>query len=200
MGSTIPPDAQEVRSAVAARYSAIGGSPAAETAIPVGRAWAEQLGYPDSWLDAAPPIALSSFTGIGAPLLDAELREGEQVLDLGCGAGVDTVLMARRVGPTGHVYAVDLAPGMIAAAAQAIAEAGLRNVTLYEAGAEDLPLPDASVDVAMVNGLFNLVPDKHAVIHELSRVVRPGGHIVGAEIVITDDRQPQPFDPESWFR
>jgi ubiquinone/menaquinone biosynthesis C-methylase UbiE len=89
---------------------------------------------------------------------------------------------------------------MLAAARAAVAEAGLENVTLRQAAAERLPLANASVDVAVVNGLFNLAPDKHAVVRELARVVRSGGRLVGAEIVITDGREAQEFDPESWFR
>jgi len=189
-----------IREAVADRYSAIGVSPGSEQTIPAGRAWAERLGYPPAELDAVPSSALESFTGIGAPLFDARLAPGERVLDLGCGAGLDSVLMARRVGPEGHVYAVDLAAGMVAAARQAVAEEDLRHVTVLQAPAERLPLPNGCVDVAVVNGLFNLTPDKSAVMSELARVIRPGGRLVGAEIVITDEREPQPFDAEAWFR
>lgn len=200
MSPASQPTAEEIRSAVAERYSAVGNDPVAEATIPVGRAWAERIGYSPALLDSIPSLALSSFTGIGAPILSAGLLRGEQALDLGCGAGLDTIVMARRVTPKGHVYGIDLAPGMLAAAREAVAEAGLQNVTLQEAPAEDLPLPDASIDVAVVNGLFNLVPDKYAVVAEVARVVRPGGRIVGAEIVILDAREPQRFDPETWFR
>lgn len=189
-----------IRAAVADRYSAIGTTPSGEEAIPRGRKWAEHLGYPATELVSVPATALASFTGIGAPLFDAELTWGEYVLDLGCGAGLDSILMARRVGPEGRVYGVDLAPGMVTAARSAVAESGLRNVTILQAAAEALPLLDSSIDVVVVNGLFNLVPNKGAVLREIFRVIRPGGRLVGAEIVITDDRKPQPYDPESWFR
>jgi ubiquinone/menaquinone biosynthesis C-methylase UbiE len=147
-----------------------------------------------------PPVALNSFTGIGAPVLFAGLSPGEGVLDLGCGAGLDSTLMARMVAPHGHVYGVDIAPGMIATARTAVAEAGLDNVTIIESAAENLPLPDQSIDIAVVNGLFNLAPDKGAVASELRRVLRPGGRMVGAEIVITDNRPPAQPDLEAWFR
>jgi arsenite methyltransferase len=195
---TFPKDT--IRSAVADRYSAIGTAPSTEDAIPAGRLWAERLGYPPELLDTVPARALASFTGIGTPVLLAGLSPGERVLDLGCGAGLDAILSARLVAPHGHVDGVDLAPGMIAAARAAVAEAVLDSVTITEAAAESLPLASGSVDVAVVNGLFNLAPDKAAVAAELHRVLRPDGRLVGAEIVITDDRPPEQLDLEAWFR
>jgi arsenite methyltransferase len=192
--------AERIRSAVAARYSMIGANPALEDAIPRGRAWAERLGYPPSMLSDIPPVAVDSFTGINTPLLSADVQAGEHVLDLGCGAGLDSLLAAKAVGPSGHVYGVDHAPGMVANARQAVDEAGAKNVTILEALAEAIPLPDQAVDVAMVNGLFNLAPDKAAVAAELHRVLRPDGRLVGAEIVITNDRPPDQLDLEAWFR
>jgi ubiquinone/menaquinone biosynthesis C-methylase UbiE len=156
-----------------------------------------RLGYPAELLDRVPTLALNVFTGIGAPLLDADLVTGERVLDLGCGAGMDSFLAAPEVGLSGHVYGVDLAPGMVACARRAVTDAGLQNVTILEGVAERLPLPDQSVDVALVNGLFNLAPEKPAVARELTRVVRPGGRLVGAEIVITDERPPGDPDEEA---
>lgn len=192
--------AEVIRASVAERYSAIGVNPSSEETIPAGRAWAERLGYPPAVLESVPATALAAFTGIGAPLFAAHPEPSECVLDLGCGAGLDSILMARRVAPGGHVYGVDLAPGMVAAALRAVADTGLENVSILQGAAEQLPLPDDSVDVAVVNGLFNLTPDKRAVISELARTIRSGGRLVGAEIVLTDDRELQDFDPESWFR
>lgn len=191
---------ESIRAAVGARYSAIGSSPAQEQTIPTGRAWAERLGYPPAVLDDVPPVSLASFTGIGAPLFAAHLESGERVLDLGCGAGLDSILAARQVGPDGHVLGVDLAPGMVAAARQAIAAAELENVTIAQGEAEAVPVPDGTMDVVLVNGLFNLTPDKAAIAREIARVLRPGGRLVGAEIVITDGRPPQAYDPKAWFR
>lgn len=202
---TVPASEQSIaegaiRSAVAARYSAIGTDPTTETAIPAGRPWAERLGYPPDLLDAVPERALASFTGAGAPVLFAALRPGERVLDLGCGAGLDSILAARMVAPHGHVHGVDLAAGMLETARAAATQTGLENVTLIVGAAESLPLPGESTDVAVVNGLFNLAPDKPAVASEIHRVLRPGGRLVGSEIVITDDRPPGKLDLEDWFR
>jgi SAM-dependent methyltransferase len=188
-----------IRSAVASRYSTIGSDPAAEGTIPSGRAWAVQLGYPSHVLDRTPDLSVESFTGIAAPVFDADLRPGDRVLDLGCGAGLDSIVAAHRIGPAGHVTAIDLAPGMVDAARRAVAAAGLSTVTVIQAPAESIPLSDASVDVALVNGLLNLTPDKSAVVHELARVLTPTGRVVGAEIVITDDRRLSPPTVESWF-
>lgn len=193
-------DEETIRSAVAERYSAIGKEPSREDTIPAGRSWAEQLGYPPDLLDTVPFDALASFTGIGSPVLCAGLSPGERALDLGCGAGLDSILMARMVAPGGRVYGIDLAPGMLATARAAIAETTLDNITIIETAAENLPLSTGSIDVAVVNGLFNLAPDKGAVASELRRVLRPGGRLVGAEIVVTDDRTAGELDLESWFR
>jgi len=191
---------EAIRAAVADRYSAIGVSPSSEETIPVGRAWAVRLGYPAEVLDTVPATALASFTGIGAPLFVAHPERSERVLDLGCGAGLDSILIGKRVGPGGRVYGVDLAPGMVAAACRAVEDSALKNVSILEGSAEQLPLPNESVDVAVVNGLFNLTPDKHAVVSELARTIRSGGRFVGAEIVLTEDQELQHFDPDSWFR
>jgi SAM-dependent methyltransferase len=141
---------ETIRSAIADRYSAVGTAPSAEDEIPTGRLWAERLGYPLEVLDTVPARALASFTGIGTPILLAGLSPGERVLDLGCGAGLDSILAARLVAPHGQVDGVDLAPGMIAAARAAVAEALLDNVTIAEAAAENLPLASGSMDVAVV--------------------------------------------------
>lgn len=191
---------ERIRSAVTDRYSRIGVSPAEETAIPTGRAWALRLGYPAALLDALPEDAIESFTGIGTPVLDADLIGGESVLDLGCGAGMDVLLAAQQVGPSGKVYGVDRAPGMALRARRVVNAAGRGNVVILESGAEQVPLPNGAVDVALCNGLFNLVPDKTAIAEELVRVLRPGGRIVGAEIVLTDGRPPGELDEEAWFR
>lgn len=191
---------ERIRSAVAERYSHIGAEPARESSIPTGRGWALRLGYRAEMLDGVPAAALDAFTGIGAPLLDAHLAEGERVLDLGCGAGMDSLLAAQQVGATGSVYGVDMAPGMIETARRAVTEAGASTVTIVQSKAECLPLPDHSFDVALVNGLFNLAPQKPAVARELARMIRPGGRLVGAEIVITDNRPPGELDEEAWFR
>jgi len=186
--------------AVSNRYAAIGDDPSQEMSIPVGRDWATRLGYPKVLLDTAPATALDAFTGIGVPILQAGLSVGETVLDLGCGGGLDTILAAELVGETGHVHGVDLASGMVKRASQAVEETGCRNVTIQRAAADSLPLEHESIDVTLINGLFNLTPNKASVVQEVHRVLRPGGRVVGSEIVITDGQPAADPDLESWFR
>lgn len=189
-----------IQMAVARRYSAIGQHPEEESSIPSGCAWALALGYPPALLDGLPLPALEAFTGIGTPVLNAGLRAGERVLDLGCGGGLDTILAGRMVGPAGRVYGVDLAAGMVARARESVTAERLANIEIHEAAVHDLPLADGAVDAVIANGLFNLVPNKAAVAAEVTRVTRPGGRLIGAEIVITDGRSPGVPDLESWFR
>jgi SAM-dependent methyltransferase len=196
--SAAPPPS--IASAVADRYSAIGAEPTGEQSIPVGREWATRLGYPDKLLGTIPVPALAAFTGIGAPILAADLQRGEIVLDLGCGSGLDTILAARQVSEKGHVHSVDFAPAMVERAAAAAATAGCHNVTTHQCSAASLPLNRESIDVALVNGLFNLTPEKEAVVREVRRVMRPSGRITGSEIVITDGKPAPRPDLESWFR
>lgn len=180
----LDPDA--LRAAVAEQYGRVALQPQGRFPFPVGRAFAESLGYPAQLLDTLPRAAVDAFAGISYPLRFAGLQPGETVLDLGCGAALDTILGARQVGPGGHVYSLDLSDAMVQCARANVAAAGLDNVTCHRAAAEDIPLGDGSVDVVVVNGIFNLCPSKEAVMRQVWRVLRPGGRIVVSEIVLRD--------------
>jgi len=132
-----------------------------------------------------------SFCGVGNPLGLAEVCPGQTVLDLGSGPGLDSLLAARRVGPTGKVLGVDLCPEMVEKARQNAGLLGLPNVEFVNAGIEKLLLPDASVDVVISNGVFNLCPDKPDVLAEAFRVLRPGGQLQMADILLHDDVRPE---------
>ena len=132
-----------------------------------------------------------SFCGVGNPLDLGDVRPGQAVLDLGSGPGLDSLLAARRVGPTGRVVGVDLCLEMVEKARRNASLLGLRNVEFVEAGIEKLPLPDGSVDVVISNGVFNLCPDKPEVLAEVFRVLRPGGRLQMADILLHDDVMPQ---------
>lgn len=143
--------------------------------------------YSAAELELLPAGARAASLGCGNPLLVADLHEGETVLDLGSGAGGDALLSSRRVGPTGRVHGLDLTDEMLALARRNAAEAGASNVEFHKGHIEDIPLPDASVDVIISNCVINLSPDKPAVFAQMHRVLRPGGRI-GVSDVVAEDR------------
>lgn len=177
-------NADALRRAVAQQYGRVAAQPDGDFPFPVGRAFAESLGYRPDLLDTLPASAVESFTGISNPLAFAGLQPSETVLDVGCGAGVDTLLIARQVGPTGRVIGVDLAPEMVDKARANAASLGLAQVDIHLAPAERLPLNNDTVDAVIVNGIFNLCPDKEAVAAEIWRVLKPGGRLLVSEIVL----------------
>ena len=140
--------------------------------------------------DALPAGALAASLGCGNPTAVADLRPGERVLDLGSGGGIDVLLSARRVGPTGFAYGVDMTDEMLELAEANRAEAGATNVEFRKGTVEDIPLPDAGVDVVISNCVINLSPDKPAVLAEMHRVLVPGGRIGISDIVAEDHLTP----------
>ncbi len=194
------PQRNSLRDRVRDAYSAAARAPNEKHPFPVGRAFAESVGYPAALLDELPAAAVEAFAGVSNVAIFAEIPAGAAVLDLGCGAGLDTLIAARRTGPAGRVLGVDFSAVMLERARQAVAEAGAVNVELRRADAESLPLADASVDVARVNGLFNLNPARAAIFRELARVVRPGGNAWVAELVLTAPLPAeQACSPTNWF-
>jgi arsenite methyltransferase len=149
-----------------------------------GRPLARLLGYAESWLDGIPATAIAPFAGTGNPFSVAPLRPGEQVVDVGCGAGIDSLVAAKMVGPDGRVIGVDMTPAMLATARRAVAESGLANVTVREGFAEALPVPDAWADAVISNGVLNLMPDKDAALREMARVLKPGGRLQIGDILV----------------
>lgn len=175
----------EVRSQVSQAYSAAAVQPEAKHPFPVGRQFAVSIGYPHELLLNVPADAVEAFCGVSNVSIFSKIPEGATVLDLGCGAGLDTLIAAKRAGPTGKVIAVDFSETMLERARKA-AKLGAANVKFHRADAESLPIEDASVDVALVNGIFNLNPARPSIFDELARVVRPGGAVYASEIVIRD--------------
>jgi SAM-dependent methyltransferase len=199
MKPSITPD--ELRAAVRDRYSAVATEPRHGYSFRVGREFAEALGYPSDLLATVPDSAIEAFTGVATPIFMADLRPGESVVDLGCGAGLDLVLAARIVGDAGSVTGVDMAPAMVARARQTIDGAGLTNARVFEARVESLPLEPASVDCAIANGILNLSPDKGEVLREVGRVLKPGGRFILAETTLRHELPPDSVTSiEDWFR
>jgi arsenite methyltransferase len=181
-------------------YSAAAERPSDEHPFPVGKAFARSLGYPKELLESLPSCSVDAFAGVSNVSLYAETPEGSTVLDLGCGAGLDTLIAARRTGPTGRVISVDFSGSMIERARQAAREAGLSNIEFHESPAERLPLEDGEIDVAIVNGIFNLNPDREAVFRELARVVRPEGRVYAAELILIKPvTSSSPPTESEWF-
>ena len=140
------------------------------------------------------------FTGVATPVLRAELRPGESVLDLGCGGGLDLVLAARAVGPDGRAIGIDMAEPMVEPAQDALRQLGLTWAQARVAYAESLPVPDASIDCVLANGILNLSSDKSAVLSEIRRVLKPGGRLVLAETTLRHPLPPDHVpDLEGWF-
>ena len=164
-------------------YASVSDDPEREFIFPTGRPWAEDLGYPPE-LANVPESAVESFAGVANPWTMGRLSPGERVLDLGSGAGTDSLVAAQMVGERGSVTGIDMTPEMLAKARSAAASMGVANVEFVESEAEHLPFPDASFDVVISNGVIDLVPDKDAVFAELYRVLAPGGRMQIADVTI----------------
>ena len=172
-----------LKSEIRKTYASVSNEPQRDFIFPTGRAWAEDLEYPVE-LANVPESAVESFAGVANPWQLGRLAAGERVLDLGSGAGTDSLVAAQMVGERGHVTGVDMTPQMLAKARAAAAEMGVSNVQFVETEAEQLPFPDGSFDVVVSNGVIDLIPDKDAVFAELFRVLVPGGRIQIADVTI----------------
>jgi arsenite methyltransferase len=176
-------DVDLLKSEIRKTYAAVSEEPEKDFIFPTGRAWAKDLGYPEE-LANVPESAAESFAGVANPWAMGRLAPGERVLDLGSGAGTDSLIAAQMVGDQGHVTGIDMTQEMLAKARAAAAEMGATNLEFVEGEAERLPFPDASFDVVISNGVIDLIPDKDAVFAELFRVLAPGGRLQVADVTI----------------
>lgn len=176
-------DVAVLKTEIKKTYAAVSGEPERDFIFPTGRAWAEDLGYPPE-LSRVPDSAVESFAGVANPWALGRVESGERVLDLGSGAGTDSLIAAQMVGPEGRVTGIDMTPEMLSKARAAASAMGIENVDFVEAEAESLPFPDGSFDVVISNGVIDLIPDKDAVFSELFRVLVPGGRIQLADVTI----------------
>jgi arsenite methyltransferase len=177
-------DVDVLKSEIRKTYARVSEQPDEDFIFPTGRAWAEDLGYPRELLARVPEIAVESFAGVANPFALGTLEPGEAVLDVGSGAGTDSLVAAQMVGADGRVTGIDMTPEMLTKARGAATEMGVTNVEFVAGEVERLPFADASFDVVISNGVIDLIPDKDAVFAQIERVLRPGGRIQVADVTI----------------
>lgn len=173
-----------LRAAIQEEYEAVALMPEKGFHFHTGRPLARLLGYREVWLEGIPEISIESFAGTGNPFSLGDIQPGERVVDVGCGAGIDSLIAAKMVGPTGGVIGVDMTPAMLAKARRSAAEGRFTNVEFLDGYAESLPVPDAWADVVISNGVLNLIPDKAAALSEMARVLKPGGRLQIGDILV----------------
>jgi arsenite methyltransferase len=177
-------DVNILRQAIQEEYNEVASHPHKGFHFHTGRPLARMLEYQDEWLEGIPEFSIESFAGTGNPFSLGELSSGERVVDVGCGAGIDSLIAAKKVGTDGRVVGVDMTPSMLKKARQAADEAELKNVGFREGYAEALPVDDDWADVLISNGVLNLMPDKAAALEEMSRVLKPGARLQIGDILV----------------
>src|SRR5436190_17599333 len=180
----IPVDVDVLRDEIRKTYTDVSTDHEQQFIFPTGRTWARELGYPEPELSRVPDATVESFAGVANHWLLGRIEPGEVVLDLGCGAGTDLLIAAQMTGASGRVIGVDMTGSMLARASDSATAMGFDNVELHESLIEELPLEDASIDVVISNGVIDLVPDKDAVFDEVDRVLKPGGRLQVADVII----------------
>ena len=184
-------DLAGLRAAIREEYEAVALEPGQGFHFHTGRPLARMVGYEEAWLDGLSTLAVESFAGTGNPFSLGQIRSGERVVDVGCGAGMDSLIAARMTGPEGQVIGVDMTPAMLQKARQAAAESNVENVEFREGYGEALPVAAGWADVVISNGVLNLMPDKGAALQEMTRVLKPGGRLQIADILV---EKPVPDD------
>jgi SAM-dependent methyltransferase len=177
-------DVGELREAIRAEYAQVATDPNHGFHFHTGRRLAAILGYDDVLCEGVPEESIASFAGTGNPFALGALAVGERVVDVGCGAGIDSLIAARMVGPSGEVVGVDMTPAMAQRARASATAGGLSNLRFHEGLAESLPVPDGWADVVISNGVLNLFPDKLAGLREMARVLKPGGRLQIGDILV----------------
>jgi arsenite methyltransferase len=177
-------DTELLKSEIKKTYARVSQRPEEDFIFPTGRAWALDLGYPGELLARVPDGAAESFAGVANPFALGPLEPGERVLDVGSGAGMDSLVAAQMVGPEGSVTGVDMTAEMLGKARRAAADMGAEHVEFVEGEVERLPFEPGSFDVVISNGVIDLVPDKDAVYGEIFRVLAAGGRIQVADVTI----------------
>lgn len=187
-------DKKKIEDGIRSKFAKVACTPQGLFKYPTGRDGLEALKYDPSIVSTLPTAAVDSYCGVGNPFSLGSIHEGEAVLDIGCGGGLDTMVAASMVGPKGRVVGIDMSPEMIERAKKNLGEAFLENVSVHEASADHLPFPDDSFDVVISNGVINLVPDKTKAMTDVFRVLKPGGRLMIADQILAGQL---PTDPKA---
>ena len=194
-------DRGRIEESIRQKFIKVASTPEGQFQYPTGRAGLEALTYDKEKVQKLPDEAITSYCGVGNPFTLGPIQKGEAVLDIGCGAGVDTLIAADMVGPEGEVVGIDMIPAMLKRAKENLQRTDFKNVTFLEASAEKLPVPNEDFNVVISNGVFNLIPGKVKALSEVYRVLKPGGRMMIADQILTGEL---PEDTkarvESWFR
>lgn len=194
-------DLNQIEAGIRNKYSKVADSPEGQFKYPIGRAGLEALKYDAALIDKLPDEVAASYCGVGNPFSLGAIRRGDAVLDIGCGAGVDTILAAMMTGPEGKAVGVDIVPEMLQRAETNLRMFDLHHVTFQSATGERLPFPDDHFDVVISNGVINLIPDKDTALSEILRVLKTGGRLMIADQVMAGSIQKSLKDRLSnWFQ
>lgn len=194
-------DKDRIESGIRGKYTKVAKSPEGLFKYPTGRAGLEGLNYDPELIRALPDQVAASYCGVGNPFSLGPVHEGEAVLDIGCGAGVDTILAAMMAGPSGKAVGVDIVVEMLRRAEENLKMTGIKNVTFKKVSGEQLPFEDESFDVLISNGVINLIPDKGATLKEAVRLLKPDGRLMIADQIAAGRLQKDlKARLDSWFQ
>jgi arsenite methyltransferase len=194
-------DRRRIKEGITDKYKKVAVSPEGNFKYPTGRAGLEGQHYIPEIVEALPEEIQASYCGVGNPFSLGPINKGEAVLDIGCGAGVDTFVAAMMVGPNGNAVGIDLTPEMLHRARANLQKTSLGNVNFQEGSAEELPFPDGTFDVVISNGVFNLVLDKPKALSEIFRILKLKGRLMMADQILAGEMAGDTRSMvESWAR